>query len=197
MMTSTVFYLALLFSLGTCAVVNMAPEISEGKTDEVINDLEEIVEELKVDEMLIQNSKVDFPLENTNINVKYHAPSMKCSWDHTTGNCCFQLYMIPSKICVIMRATYPHVNYEVKSGTRAISRGYLNDHYDDHEVDIHYSYFKLEFELKLRYLSKEGIVMCFKADYHTHAYKFDNGIGCTINCFKNSGCNRSPSMSIV
>ncbi|XP_036354410.1 uncharacterized protein LOC115227066 isoform X2 [Octopus sinensis] len=167
MMTSAAFYLALMFCLGTCAVVNIVPEISEDKTDEVIKDLEEIVEELKVDEMLIQNSKVNVSLENTNMGVKY-VPTMKCNWDGRTGNCCFRFYLITSK-----------------------------NHYDEHEVDIRFGYFKFELELKLRFISSEGIVMCFKADYKTHTYKFDNLVGCTITCFKNSGCNRSPSMSIV
>ncbi|XP_029653858.1 uncharacterized protein LOC115227066 isoform X1 [Octopus sinensis] len=196
MMTSAAFYLALMFCLGTCAVVNIVPEISEDKTDEVIKDLEEIVEELKVDEMLIQNSKVNVSLENTNMGVKY-VPTMKCNWDGRTGNCCFRFYLITSKICVRMEVSYPYVNYHVKSGIHTVGNGYLSNHYDEHEVDIRFGYFKFELELKLRFISSEGIVMCFKADYKTHTYKFDNLVGCTITCFKNSGCNRSPSMSIV
>ncbi|CAI9731749.1 Hypothetical predicted protein [Octopus vulgaris] len=196
MMTSAVFYLALMFSLGTCAVVNIVPEISEGKIDEVINGLEDVVEELKVDEEPTQNPNVNFALENPNPN-SFFLPIMRCAWHNRVGACCFAFHFTSTRVCMVMIAAYPHLHYMIKAGTKHITRGFLNNHNNEREVDIQLSYVKVEFTVKIHHYTSSILLMCFKADYHTHLYKFDGTIGCMRKSFYDDRYDEAPSMSIM
>lgn len=69
-------------------------KIFSGKSDELINDQEETVGELKVDEKLTQNPNNNVSLESTNTEVKYYTPTLRCVWQTTLGKCCNQLFAI-------------------------------------------------------------------------------------------------------
>lgn len=195
-MTSVVFYLALLFSLGTCAVVNMAPEISEDKINEVIKDLENAVEELKFDEKPTENSNVDFAVENTNTNTNlFYRPRMGCAWHNLIGACCFTFHFTRIRVCVVMVANYPHLHYLIKEGSRHVAVGSLTNQHDDREVDLILSGVKLEFKVKLSYYYRSSLSVCFKADYESHYTKFDGTIGCVRKVFYNGGYDVPPSIT--
>ncbi|XP_014780272.1 uncharacterized protein LOC106876291 [Octopus bimaculoides] len=128
MKMNAVFYLALMFGLGTCGVLKMEPMVNEDKIDEVINDLENAIEELKADEKPTQNSNVDFAVENTNTNL-FFRPIMRCAWHNRIGACCFAFHFTSTRVCVAMIANYPHLHYLIKSGARHVAVGYLNSKY--------------------------------------------------------------------
>ncbi|XP_029644004.1 uncharacterized protein LOC115218374 [Octopus sinensis] len=85
MKMNTVFYLALIalmFGLGTCAVVNMEPKINEDEIDAAGTILREIFK-VHQDDGTFENSVSDTESQNNNLT----CAKMRCSWKSNSGTC--------------------------------------------------------------------------------------------------------------
>ncbi|XP_029644162.1 uncharacterized protein LOC115218468 [Octopus sinensis] len=177
-----IFYSAIMVCLGTGAIMNLEPKMTE---DEIIYEravLKKLTKNLLIDRM-IENNAADNEPQNENPTNEVaekdglkNSAQMQCSWKGNAGKCCTYLRHLP-KLCVRMAAFEYMLQFSIELG------GFVLIHRTYHGTfsktySFHYGTVHIQFKFVVERISHRHLKACFKISYEVQSYHFSKSLGC-------------------
>ncbi|CAI9731754.1 Hypothetical predicted protein [Octopus vulgaris] len=165
-----IIYLALVFHLGTGAVVNVEQKLSEETNIAVKAILEELTEKINFDRMFDHNV-ADIDTENKQLTIG----SMSCSWSGNIGKCCTHLYYI-ERLCVRFSIVGTGIFIEASRNGNTFKQRFLKG---SGTMTFEYSHHYLHLTLTVSVVrSSQEIKSCFKINYSVGFRRYSNNLRC-------------------
>eukprot|EP00106_Octopus_bimaculoides_P007566 XP_014775008.1 PREDICTED: uncharacterized protein LOC106872505 [Octopus bimaculoides] len=177
-----IIYLALMFHLGTGAVVNVEQKLSEETNIAAKALLEKKIEKIQVDR-IFQNNVADIDTENNQLTTgesKYGdlqlGAVMSCSWRSNIGKCCSYLYYI-KRLCVQLSVIGNGMFIEASRNGYTFKQKYLRG---SGTMTFGYASGYLHLTLTVSVVrSSQNIKSCFRIVYNTGFHHYSSNLGCS------------------
>ncbi|XP_014775010.1 uncharacterized protein LOC106872507 [Octopus bimaculoides] len=185
-MMNTLIYLAVMFYLGTGAVVDTEPKISEDGIAEARIALEEMIEKLETDGM-VPDKKADIDTSNEELitdvsgNDLQNVERMGCHWRGNNGRCCVRIRHIPS-FCISMYVGRGAITFRLTVGRRTLmTRTYRGKFSKTFYVRI--GILKVGLRISVVSFTAHSVRICFGISYRIFFHHRSQNLGCTTKRF--------------
>ncbi|XP_029644342.1 uncharacterized protein LOC115218588 [Octopus sinensis] len=188
MKMNTVFYLtliALMFGLGTCAVVNMEPKMNKGDSTYERALVEKLMEKIQFDRMLENNDiepqneiLVTELAENRELE---DLKVMKCSWNQNIGECCVVLFR-PPRLCIRMKLLNKELQLTLRIGSKVMLRQTFGLTLKK-TFYFNYGIASVAITIDIETLSLHGFKACFRIKYTVLVFHALLDLGCINHHF--------------
>ncbi|CAI9731753.1 Hypothetical predicted protein [Octopus vulgaris] len=185
-MMNTLIYLALMFYLGTGAVVDTETKISEDAIGDAKFALEEMIAKLETDGMVPDNeAAIDTSNEELTTDVSendlQNVERMGCRWSGNYGRCCARVRPVPA-FCFTMTLRRGAITFRLTVGRRTLITRTFRGRFSK-TFKFHLGVLNVGFRISVVSFTRHSVKICFGISYRVFFHHRSKSLGCTTKHF--------------